>query len=294
MKQGPGRKANHPKPGARPKPRPRRAPPSSGAATYVFALVRAARAPALGKVVGAVPPAVEAPRVLPLGAGLWLVVSTAPLADYEGSRIDARLRSDLPWVGACADGHERVIRHVMGRAGKDVVVLPFKLFTLFTSDERAREHIRAELPKLEPAFERVAGAAEWVVQVGFEPVAARKAEGGEPPAARDASGASFLKRKKKAWDDVRELKTRAQERVNGLYGELAKHAREARRLPPTASASFPGLRSLLHALYLVPFADEARFREVAARLREERLPQGYVVVAQGPFPPYNFVGEKNP
>ena len=64
-----------------------------------------------------------------------------PARDY-GEAALARGLQNLDWVGRRAMAHEAVVEHFLPAPA----VLPMQLFTLFTSDERALEHV-AQRPR---------------------------------------------------------------------------------------------------------------------------------------------------
>ena len=78
-------------------------------------------------------PGAEPPRLLDAGEQLWLVVATAPVAQYGAAPIERRLQ-DLDWVSRCAMAHEAVVED----AARSGPVVPMKLFTLFSSDDARR------------------------------------------------------------------------------------------------------------------------------------------------------------
>ena len=73
------------------------------------------------------------PRALDLGQGLWVIVSSVPGKDYE-SGLTRRL-TDVEWVAECGVAHHDVI----ARAAHGRGVAPFRLLTLFRSDDRVIE-----------------------------------------------------------------------------------------------------------------------------------------------------------
>src|SRR5690606_40228059 len=103
--------------------------------TYVYCLVRAGRRPSLRDVPPGMPDS-GAPRLLDAGDRLWAVVTTVPAGEY-GEGTLARGLQDLEWVGRRAMAHESVVEAFLDAPA----VLPMQLFTLFTSDERALEHV---------------------------------------------------------------------------------------------------------------------------------------------------------
>ncbi|TMB13759.1 MAG: hypothetical protein E6J65_24825, partial [Deltaproteobacteria bacterium] len=100
-------------------------------ATYLYCLVRSARAPSLRGAPAGLPGAAPT-RTIDAGGGLWLVAADAPLDRYGEKPIERGLQ-DLAWVSSVAVPHEAVVEHL----AKIGTVVPMKLLTLFRSDERA-------------------------------------------------------------------------------------------------------------------------------------------------------------
>ena len=251
-------------------------------ATYVYCAVRAGRRPTPKRGVRGLP-ATEPPRVLDIGEQLWLVVATAAVAQYGVGPIERRLQ-DLDWVSRCAMAHEAVVED----AARSGPVVPMKLFTLFSSDERAVAHIVRTRKKLARLFELVAGREEWGVRVSLdERVAARRrAEGARP--GKTASGTGFLLRKKAEKDAVRLAIEEALSEGERIFGELAGSAVDARRRTPVQSNT--AIRVVLDAAFLVPEKQARAFRKAVAAQAKSRG-DGYDVALSGPWPPYNFVSE---
>src|SRR5207248_71662 len=105
---------------------------------------------------------------------------------------------------------------------------PMKLFTIFASDDRAREHIGRE--RLDAVVQRVANHQEWGVRVVLDRASAQKAvRGSTSRKAQPVSGESFLRRKKAERDASAELARRAQETMLDLFERLSILARDAKR-----------------------------------------------------------------
>ena len=106
--------------------------------TYVYCVVAAARRPAVTRARGVA----GAVRLIEQGrAGSlkkWLVVSDVPLDRYGEAAINARL-SDLDWVSRAAVAHEAVVESFSTAAA----VVPMKLFTMFSTPQRAVSDIAA-------------------------------------------------------------------------------------------------------------------------------------------------------
>jgi hypothetical protein len=228
-------------------------------------------------------------RVLPVGAGLWVVAADAPLPEYGAEQIQERLQ-DLSWVSDRALPHEAVIEH-FARAG---TVIPMKLFTLFASDERALAHLRSTREHLDRVLARVAGHQEWGVRVQFdEPRARELRELMAEEARRESSGVSagtaFLMRKKMEQDAVRTLLGRARLEADQAFADLASHAGGAVRralIPPTPL--------VLDGIFLVRSADSGAFEQTVDRWAGRLADCACEITLTGPWPPYHFLGEETP
>src|SRR5580704_4154246 len=140
--------------------------------TYVYCLIAAARRPALAGASAGLPgtglvrlldvPSPRSRRVRRTRrrpVKQWLAVADAPLARYGEASINRRL-SDIDWVARAALAHESVVESFIGAQA----VLPMKLFTLFSSDTRALEHLQRERGRIARLLDRVAGRQEWGVR----------------------------------------------------------------------------------------------------------------------------------
>jgi hypothetical protein len=161
-------------------------------------------------------------------------------------------------VADVAVAHEAVVEHFAARRGATIV--PMKLFTMFTSAERALANLRARRPVLVAALRRLRGCHEWGVRAVRAP---RRPSAAAPPAvSHDRCGAGFLSAKKRS-GTTREPRDPGSQRwrVESAYDMLA---------PPRATAAgvltFPSRAAappLLDAAFLV--AATARARRTAAK-----------------------------
>ena len=255
-------------------------------ATYLYCLVRAPEKPSLA---GAPPglPGLSPLRTLDAGDGLWLIAAGAPLSQYGGDEIQRRL-SDLSWVSDRALAHEAVIEH-FAAAGATV---PMKLFTLFSSDERAVAFIQEDRERLGRVLDRVDGQVEWGVRVRLDDARARDvlaAEAREGAGGRSA-GTAFLLRKKLEQEASRELAGRLRSEMDATFAELAAGASEAVRREPVAAPESGG-RLLLDAAFLVPRERSADFEAIVERCAKRLAPRACDITLTGPWPPYNFIAE---
>src|SRR5205823_4043949 len=127
--------------------------------TYVYCLIASARRPALNGIPRGLPRTGPV-RLLDVDRGLTIAVADAPLSRY-GERAIERGLSDLDWVSRAAVAHEAVIESFIDATA----VLPMKLFTIFTSDARALDHVRADEARIRALVKRVANQHEWSVRI---------------------------------------------------------------------------------------------------------------------------------
>jgi hypothetical protein len=221
-------------------------------------------------------------RLLDAGRGLSLAVADAPVNRYGEATINRKL-SDLAWVSRAAVAHEAVVESFIDQRA----VLPMKLFTIFTSDERALEQVRGDRRRVDAIVKRVSNQTEWGVRVTLDRSHVR-------PPKKDAtrrsksSGAGYLAQKKAQRDAEVELADHARETIAELYDRLEVRSRLARR---RLASELPaqGGPLLLDAAFLVPRARASSFRALVTREARRLGRFGYQVTMSGPWPPYTFV-----
>src|SRR5262245_703462 len=256
---------------------------TSSVATYVYCAVRARRRPALARGRRGVPGS-QPTRAVDLGDALWLIVATVALSDYGAGPVERRL-SDLDWVSRCAMAHEAVVED----AARSGPVIPMKLFTLFSSDERARAHVARKRAKIARLLEFVAGRQEWAVRVSVDERRAARRLADRAPASAPASGTGFLLRKRAERDAARHALEDTARQAERIFEELAQVATDARRRTPVVSTT--AIRVVLDAAFLVPDKAARAFRKIAAEHAKARAGDGVEVSLTGPWPPYTFVSE---
>jgi hypothetical protein len=248
--------------------------------TYVYCVVAADRRPRLSGVPAGVPGAGPV-RLLDVAPGLFIAVADLPLDRYSEAAINTGL-ANLDWVSRVAVAHEAVVESFIA----STAVLPMKLFTIFTTDERARAHVRGQSARIATLVKRVANHQEWGVRVILDRAAAARPRKKAP--ARAATGVSYLTQKKAHRDASKELASRARETVAGLFDRLAARAGDAKRRAAT-ELPVQGGPLLLDAAFLVPRARAASFKALTARESRSLARQGYGLTVSGPWPPYTFV-----
>jgi hypothetical protein len=258
--------------------------------TYVYCLIRAGRRPSTRKLPEGMPGSRD-PRVLDAGGRLWAIAATVPGDDY-GEAALARGLQDLEWVGRRAVAHESVVEHFLGAAA----VLPMQLFTLFTSDARARDHVARDRRRIDRILERIEGHVEWGLRLSFDADAPLPSDAAGRVRSRPnepASGAAYLARKRDVLGASRLRLETARADADRVFQTLAKEAAEARRRSETERA-LPGSRVLLDAAFLVPARRTGAFRTAVRRAARTLNDSAVVVSLTGPWPPYNFIDSAPP
>lgn len=264
-------------------PAPSSTPPP-GTATYVYCLVGSAQRPAVDDAPAGLP-GTSSLRLLPIAPQLWLAVATAPLPTYAPANVERHL-GDLEWVAERALAHERMVEHFAGQGD----VVPLKLLTLFSSDDRAEEHIRGEQERLVAILARIREHREWGLRVRLSAPAkarARLAAAEEPePTEPGGPGEAFLRRKRRVRDAARDAAHLVRAAASTIYDELAEEVTEARRRPNEETV---GSRLLLDAVFLVRVSEAERFERCVAGVAERLADLGCTTDLTGPWPPYSFV-----
>jgi hypothetical protein len=248
-------------------------------AIYLYCIVKASKRPSMARVPEGLPGAAR-PEILQLSRSLWLVVGEVPLDTYGSGQLEAHL-ADLEWVGRIAVAHEAVVENFARRPG--LTVVPMKLFTMFSTRDRALAEIGEKQLEIAAIMRRISGAQEWGLRVTQRAGAARRVTS----ARRAGTGAEFLAGKKRARDVATHAKAAAAESAVAAYRRLSKLARESRvrdDAPPSAATP-----PLLDAAFLVPAATRARFTQAAKREAATCAKAGAQVTLSGPWPAYNFV-----
>ena len=253
-------------------------------ATYLYCLVQSARKPSVARVPRGLPGATP---VVPaqLAGRLWVVHAAVPLDQYGPGSLDAALK-DLDWVSRIALAHAAVVEHFATLPG--ATVIPMKLFTMFSTVERAMAGMRGRGAELRRVFARLEGCEEWGVRVLRRD---RKQPAARSPrssiVAKPSTGTAFLTARKQARDDARAAMSAAATAADAVYLSLAGIAAEHRR----RTAEAPGVVApLLDAAFLVPTRRRARFQSAAQKVARQISETGAEMTLTGPWPPYNFVG----
>lgn len=217
-------------------------------------------------------PGGSVPRSLTIAPGLWMLVSTVPATDYDERELATRL-ADVEWLAQCGAAHHDVI----SRAARNHAVAPFRLLTLFRSEERATEEATRLKAKIERALARVNDRREWVIRVAAVSGSAK------PAGTKAASGTAYLMERASQSRSVAKATPGARRAARELIAELKACADQIVTRPSEAA----------HVLYdgalLVSREREADLGHMVRQWEGRLAPVGCRVSLTGPWPPYSFV-----
>jgi hypothetical protein len=251
---------------------------ATSTATYLYCLVKGTRAPSLARVPAGLAGA-SGPVAHRVAASLWLIAADVPLSIYGAPALDGRLR-DLDWVARAALAHEGVVEHFA--RSRSVSVIPAKLFTMFSTLDKALADVAGRRTSLDRVMKRISGCEEWGIRITRQlPVA-------EPASRKQAkTGTAFLAARKAARDAVANARSEAAAAAEDAFKRLARVARDAaqreRRTEPGTNPP------ILEAAFLVPVTARTRFKAEAARSARACATAGAELTLTGPWPAYNFI-----
>lgn len=241
--------------------------------TYVYAITRDVGPGAAGTLQGVGGGQV---RVVDAG-GVAAVVSDVDRAEFEERALEERLE-DLEWLAATARAHH----HVVDSLGRDHLLAPLALATVYFDDDRVRSVLEEARETFTAVLDRLAGRAEWGLKVyarkGARTVAA---EAGKP-----RSGAEYLRRRRQqlrdgdaALDEAREAASEVDATVTALAAATRTHRLQDAQL---SGQSDP---MVLNRAYLVPRERVEELRALVASLDDHPRLR---VELTGPWVPYSF------
>jgi hypothetical protein len=247
--------------------------PANGTATWAYGIFAGRVSAGILSRLARLPEG-SAPRLVPLGPALSLVVADVPRDPFETGALERRLQ-DIEWVGQYASAHHAVVEG-LGRRG---TLLPLRLFTVFDSDARATAAMSRRRRRLEALARRIGDRSEWVLRI-------HRPTPGPPRSApaSAASGTAFLRERA----DARRLRMRQARMIDAgvgaLIAELAELADDS-----VERAVEPGTSALAEAAFLVDRASLAGFKQGLTRASADLRREGCRIALTGPWPVYSFV-----
>ncbi|MEJ2863332.1 GvpL/GvpF family gas vesicle protein [Actinomycetospora flava] len=241
--------------------------------TYVYALARDVDPADVGDLAG-----VGGGPVRVLAAdGVAAIVSDVDRAEFQERALEERLE-DLEWLTTTARAHH----HVVDTLGRDHLVAPLALATVYFDDERVRAVLAENGAAFSAVLDQLAGRAEWGVKIYARQGGGTEA--GEAP--KPKSGAEYLRARRKALresetslDDAREAALEVDAAVTALAAATRSHRLQDAQL---SGQSDP---MVLNHAYLLPVERADELRDLVASLADH--PRVRVEVT-GPWVPYSF------
>jgi hypothetical protein len=251
---------------------------NTSTAVYLYCVVRAARKPRLARLPRGVPGA-SAPGLHPVAKSLWLLAAEVPLDVYDPQRLEPRLRN-LDWVSEVAVAHETVTEHFARARG--TIVVPMKLFTMFSSIDKAIADVVSRRRAIERAMRHINGCEEWGIRIS------RRSDATPSADSSPSTGAAFLQSRKAARDAVATSRAKTAAAADAAFDRLSRHAKDAYR---RERGGEPGSNPpVLEAAFLVRAGARGKFTSEARRQASAIANAGGELTLTGPWPAYSFVG----
>ncbi|MFF0344722.1 GvpL/GvpF family gas vesicle protein [Kribbella sp. NPDC004875] len=212
--------------------------------------------------------------------GLQVVVSSVDLAEFGEAALRRNLEN-LDWVERTARRHDEVVRRA---AANTTALAPFRLITIYRSDDAVRDRIDELYEKLVDALDRLDRRSEWSVKAFGREQSAKPA-----PAAADTpeSGAAYLERRRAEIRGREETAEAQRMRGDQLFWDLAPATAATRRLMiQDRRLTDRPEPMLLNASFLVDDDRSSEFFQVVDRLRD--IYPSLCIEVDGPWPPYSF------
>ena len=245
-------------------------------ATYVYCLVQSAKPPSLRGVPASVPGAGR-PRLLAIDRGIWAVVADAPLERFTGEQLQQDMQ-DVEALSRHAVAHAAVIEFFFRRAA----VIPLKLFTLFSTEEKVLAHVRGQLATLRRLFAALRGFEEWGVRVIAGEIEAESARA-------LSSGRDYLQVKKRLNTQAAAPPRATVRTIDNALRSLGSLASRTRK--ETLPAAGRGRPYAAAASFLVAARRREMWKKQAAKIAAALSGQGHRLEMSGPWPPYHFVSK---
>lgn len=267
-------------PAPSPAPQPERAAPSTDERVYyVYGVVGA-------NTIARLP---EPEGVTPLTEGpVAAVARLVPAAEFDETQLRERL-SDMDWVERVARDHEQVLDEIRRR----LTVIPMRMCTVYRTEQRVREMLRAEAAPFQEALAYLEGKTEWGVKVFADRGQAKAAlaERDAPGSAAEVgTGAAYMERRRQELDEAERISQLLDAAASEIHDRLGSAAADSLAAPPQRPevAGRAG-EMVLNGVYLVDDDQQDSFHDTVHALEAEFGALGLELVETGPWPAYNFV-----
>ncbi len=227
---------------------------------------------------------------------LSALTSVLSATDYSPDKLELHT-GQVDWLGPRAVAHDRVVTWA-GDAGP---VIPFPMWTLFSTEVGIRAMLRERAAEFASTLRTVSGAHEYSVRIFASPARVlqqigrlRPAIGDlESAAAKASPGQRYLLQKKIGEERENEVRIFLRETAQDCFDQLSGSSTLAMRHKlPNETPAGKG-RAILYAAFLVPDSVLDTFRRILTDLMSQHAESGLEFDFTGPWPPYNFVGTRS-
>ena len=224
--------------------------------------------------------------------GLYAVVSKVPEDEFGEENLKKNL-SNSEWLKIKACRHEKVIEEVM----EDGCVVPFKLATLFKTEDSLRTMLKEHAEKLKENLEDFEEKEEWGIKIYCDMerlkniflIDDKEILRMDKEISSSSPGKAFLLKKKR--DQLlnelidKKINEAVQEFLSGLKQQSLR-TRVNRLLPGDVTGRRDDM--ILNAAFLVEKTKWSAFIREINVLKRQYEGMGYLFGCSGPWPPYNF------
>lgn len=265
-----------------------------GCGYYVYGLLRGAAVPFNGTWPAAgVDPAY--PVIAVPHDDIVAAVSMVSLNEFGEQELAANLE-DLEWIEQTVRRHEAVLEALMERGP----LIPLRFGTIYRDAERVQEMLAQRYQCWVHLLEQLQGRQEWGVKAFLSRESLAQNVGQVSPKVQEIraqiaqrpSGAAYFAQKK-----LDEIVAEEVERLGDAYAQdshdrLVCHSVEMRVNPLQHQEGTSGDEMLLNGAYLVDEAEWPAFHAEIRALEEQYGSLGLTYALTGPWPPYNFVHDR--
>ena len=238
----------------------------------------------------------ESAVVVAEGRGVAALISRLPSDRYSAAEVEQNT-GDVNWLSPRAMAHDRVLTWAQEHGG----VIPLPMFSLWGSDAALTRELTKRATALKRIFKKVGGADEFGVRVYRRDDVMLQSLGDLDPAIaelrREANAASpgqrYLLERKIADQGKQVVRAASQRLAKQVFDELKPLARGAlaRPLVPESGRATDATL-VLNGAFLVDRSRLDDFRSALGERVRALQPRGLAFDFTGPWPPYNFVAEK--
>ena len=226
--------------------------------------------------------------------GLCAIVSKVPEDEFGEENLKKNL-SNSEWLKNMAFRHEKIIEEVMEHG----CVVPFKLATLFKTEDSLRAMLKEHAEKIKENLEDLEEKEEWGIKIYCDMERFKKGFlkedkeilrlDKEISLSALGRGKAFLLKKKRdqLLNDLidKKINEAVQEFLSGLKQQSLR-TRVNRLLPGDVTGRRDDM--ILNAAFLVEKDKWSAFIREINVLKRQYEGTGYIFGCTGPWPPYNF------